>query len=58
MGRELGVPLELAGLVEQTFIRARQQLGGSAWSTAVVRLLEDTLGEELRAPGFPAKLEG
>jgi 3-hydroxyisobutyrate dehydrogenase len=56
MGREFGVPLELAGLVEQTFIRARQQLGGHAWSTAVVRLLEDALGEELRAPGFPPTL--
>ena len=56
MGREFGVPLELAGLVEQTFIRARQQLGGAAWSTAVVKLLEDALGEPLRADGFPAKL--
>ena len=56
MGRETGVPLELAGLVEQTFIRARQQLGGGAWSTAVVKLLEDALGEELRAPGFPTRL--
>ena len=57
MGRELGVPLELAGLVEQTFIRARQQLGGDAWSTEVVKLLEDALGEQLRAAGFPARLE-
>ena len=56
MGREFGVPLELAGLVEQTFIRARQQLGGAAWSTAVSRLLEDALDEPLRADGFPAKL--
>ena len=56
MGRETGVPLELAGLVEQTFIRARQQLGGGAWSTAVVKLLEEALGEELRADGFPARL--
>ena len=57
MGREFGVPLELAGLVEQTFIRARQELGGDAWSTEVVKLLEDTLGEQLRAAGFPARLE-
>jgi 3-hydroxyisobutyrate dehydrogenase len=56
MGRDLGVPLELAGLVERTFARARQELGGSTWSTAVVRLLEDALGEELRADGFPAAL--
>lgn len=56
MGRRSGVPLELAGLVEQTFIRARAQLGGEAWSTAVVKLLEDAVGEPLRAPGFPLRL--
>ena len=55
-GRELGVPLDLAGLVEQTFIRARQQYGGGAWSSQVVKLLEDALGTDLRAPGFPAVL--
>ena len=56
LGREFGVPLELAGLVEQTFIRARSQYGGSAWSTQVVKLLEDALGTDLRAPGFPEVL--
>jgi 3-hydroxyisobutyrate dehydrogenase len=56
LGREFGVPLELAGLVEQIFVRARQQYGGGAWSTQVVKLLEDALGTELRAAGFPAKL--
>ena len=58
LGRELGVPLELAGLVEHTFERAREQYGGSAWSSQVVKLLEDELGVDLRAPGFPARLEG
>lgn len=57
LGREFGVPLELAGLVEQTFLRAREQYGGSAWSPMVVKLLEDALGTELRAPGFPPVLE-
>jgi 3-hydroxyisobutyrate dehydrogenase len=56
-GRELGVPLELAGLVEQTFIRARSQYGGGAWSSQVVKLLEDALGTDLRAPGFPEVLQ-
>lgn len=56
LGREFGVPLELAGLVEQIFIRARAQYGGQAWSTQVVKLLEDALGTDLRAPGFPAVL--
>jgi 3-hydroxyisobutyrate dehydrogenase len=55
-GREFGVPLDLAGLVEQTFIRARSQYGGGAWSSQVVKLLEDSLGAELRAPGFPGVL--
>jgi 3-hydroxyisobutyrate dehydrogenase len=58
LGRELGVPLELADLVEATFLRAREQYGGSAWSSQVVKLLEDELGVDLRAPGFPARLEG
>ena len=55
-GREFGVPLDLAGLTEQTFIRARSQYGGNAWSSQVVKLLEDALGTDLRAPGFPAEL--
>lgn len=56
MGREFGVPLALAGMTEQIFIQARQQFGGDAWSSMVVKILEDALGEELRAPGFPAEL--
>jgi len=56
-GREFGVPLELAGLVEQTFIRARAQYGGGAWSSQVVKLLEDALGTDLRAHGFPDELQ-
>jgi 3-hydroxyisobutyrate dehydrogenase len=55
-GRKLGVPLDLAGLTNQTFIRARQQYGGEAWSSQVVKLLEDALKTDLRAPGFPARL--
>ena len=56
LGRDFGVPLELAGLVDQIFIRARSQYGGAAWSSQVVKLLEDALGTNLRAPGFPAVL--
>ena len=56
-GKDLGVPLELAGLTEQIFRRAREQYGGTAWSTQVVKLLEDALHTDLRAPGFPATLD-
>lgn len=56
-GRKFGVPLELAGLTEQIFIRATQIYGRQAQSTQVVKLLEDALKTDLRAPGFPARLE-
>lgn len=56
-GRKFGVPLELAGLTEQIFRRGRAQYGGDAQSTQIVKLLEDALGTDLRAPGFPEVLE-
>ena len=55
-GREFGVPLDLAALTLKTFERATAAYGGGAWSTMVVKLLEDALKTDLRAPGFPAEL--
>jgi len=55
-GRRFGVPLRLAGVMEQTFIEGRAKYGGSAWSSMIVKLLEDSVGTQLRAPGFPARL--
>src|SRR5579859_2434488 len=55
-GRRFGVPLRLAGLMEQIFIEGRARYGGGAWSSMIVKLLEDSVGTPLRAPGFPAKL--
>jgi 3-hydroxyisobutyrate dehydrogenase len=55
-GRRFGVPLRLAGLMEQTFIEGRAKYGGGAWSSMIVKLLEDSVGTPLRAPGFPARL--
>jgi 3-hydroxyisobutyrate dehydrogenase-like beta-hydroxyacid dehydrogenase len=55
-GRRFGVPLRLAGLMEQTFIEGRAKYGGNAWSSMIVKLLEDSVGTALRAPGFPPRL--
>ena len=55
-GRRFGVPLRLAGVMEQTFIEGRARYGGGAWSSMIVKLLEDAVGTPLRAPGFPARL--
>jgi 3-hydroxyisobutyrate dehydrogenase len=56
LARDGGVPLELGELVEGIFERARAAYGGTSASTMVVRLLEDAVGSDLRAPGFPAAL--
>ncbi|MBL4927876.1 NAD(P)-dependent oxidoreductase [Tabrizicola sp. KVB23] len=56
-GREFGVPLDLAGMTAQTFVKGKAAYGGAAQSTQIVKLLEDALGTDLRAEGFPARLE-
>ncbi|MDO8354205.1 MAG: NAD(P)-dependent oxidoreductase [Aestuariivirga sp.] len=56
-GRDFGVPLDLATLTNETFIKGKEAYGGSAQSTQIVKLLEDALATDLRAPGFPARLE-
>lgn len=55
-GREFGVPLELASITNQTYVLAKAAYGGKAESPMIVKLLEDALKTDLRAPGFPAKL--
>ena len=56
-GREFGVPLDLAAATEQTYVAARAAYGGAAQSPMIAKLLEDLLGTDLRAEGFPARLE-
>ena len=57
MSREYNVPVELASLVRQTYIRGKAQYGGDAESPMIVKLLEDACKTDLRAEGFPAHLE-
>ena len=56
-GKEYGVPLDLASLTNQTFMKGKAVYGGQAQSTQIVKLLEDALQTDLRAEGFPARLE-
>ena len=56
-GREFGVPLDLASMTNQTYVAAKAAFGGEAQSPMIAKLLEDLLGTDLRAPGFPARLE-
>lgn len=56
-GKEFGVPLDLASMTNQTYIAAKAAYGGDAQSPMIAKLLEDLLGTDLRADGFPARLE-
>lgn len=56
-GKEFGVPLDLASATNQTYVAARAAYGGDAQSPMIAKLLEDLLHTDLRAPGFPARLE-
>lgn len=56
-GREFGVPLDLAGVTNQTYVAAKAAFGGDAQSPMIAKLLEDLLDTDLRADGFPARLE-
>lgn len=57
LGRDLDVPLDVAGTVEQLFVRGRARYGGRAEYALVAKLLEEACGTDLRAPGFPETLE-
>ena len=51
-----GVPLELSPLVLDIFKDGQERYGPRAWSSGIVRRLEEACGMELRAPGFPEEL--
>ena len=55
-GKEFGVPLDLASLTNQTFMKGKAAYGGAAQSTQIAKLLEDMLQTDLRADGYPARL--
>ena len=56
LGRKFDVPLEMSPLAVQIMRDGLARYGPRAWSSMVVKRLEDACGEDLRAPGFPACL--
>jgi len=51
-----GVPLELSPLLVEIFEDATDRFGGREWSPNVIRRLEEAVGTEILAPGFPAEM--
>lgn len=56
LGKSLGVPLELSPVCVGIVRDGLKRYGPRAWSTQVVKRLEDDCGFSLRAPGFPELL--
>ncbi|MDH3386650.1 MAG: NAD(P)-dependent oxidoreductase [Gammaproteobacteria bacterium] len=56
LGKKYGVPLEMSPLAVQIMRDGLARYGPRAWSSMVVKRLEDACHEDLRAPGFPEQL--
>ena len=56
LGKKLDVPLEMSPLAVQIMRDGLARYGPRAWSSMVVKRLEDACNEDLRAPGFPEYL--
>ena len=57
LGSRLGVPLELSPLCVDIMRDGLERYGPRAWSSSIVRRLEEACDQDLRAPGFPELLE-
>ena len=56
LAKRLDVPLELSPLVLDIFKDGQARYGDRAWSSMIVKRLEDACATELRAPGFPEEI--
>jgi 3-hydroxyisobutyrate dehydrogenase len=50
------VPTEVSPLITKIFKEGREKYGDRAWSSMIVKRLEDACGEDLRASGYPDEL--
>jgi 3-hydroxyisobutyrate dehydrogenase len=57
LARDVGVPVELAALVEQIHRRARAAYGDAAGEMSAIRLYEDAAGIQLRWHADPPEQE-
>jgi len=56
LAERCALPLELSPMVLNIFNDGRLRYGDRAWSSMIVKRLEDACGTDLRADGFPAEL--
>ena len=56
LSKKGNVSLEISPIVLNIFKEGQKKYGSRAWSSMVVKRLEDAYNTNLRAPGFPAEL--
>ena len=56
LAQRMDVPLEISPLVLDIFKDGQERYGPRAWSSMIVKRLEDDCGIDLRAPGFPEEM--
>ena len=56
LSKKLNTPLEISPFVLEIFKDAQKKYGSRAWSSMVVKRLEDKFNLDFRAPGFPDEL--
>ena len=56
LSKKLKTPLEISPFVLDIFKDANKKYGSRAWSSMVVKRLEDKFGLDFRAPNFPGEL--
>ena len=56
LAKDMNVPTEISPLITKIFKEGREKYGDRAWSSMIVKRLEDACDEDLRAPGYPDEL--
>jgi len=56
LSKKIKTPLEISPFILKIFKDAKKKYGSRAWSSKVVKRLEDKFGINFRAPGFPEEL--
>ena len=56
LAKKLNAPLELSPKVVEIFKDGQKKYGSRAWSSMIVKRMEDANNIDFRAPGFPSEL--
>ena len=57
LSKKIKTPLEISPFILNIFNKAQKKYGSKAWSSMVVKRLEDKYKLKFRAPGFPKQLK-